>query len=330
MPGHSLDIKFKLNYQTVLVIVIVLHALFFSIRHMPRMTRFTPPRARRDAIQIKNFLTDSDMAKVRTVGAKDSKSKNSTYLQKTNSKTQEVSKDIFAPDLNRSAQQLPPPKPQKKGAKDLSLKDLAMGKQQTPVAPNAPAKTTAPQSISKLSNRPGTRPTSLSEKPKAIEAIALNGAQMKQFVQGSSAAALSGDPRAESLSNSDIMVNLEVPEGVNPDELNKYELMFYGFQRRTAIGYINSFYKKLDKFQSENPHLNFPMTDTKQLMTGKLTFDGKGNIVRIQMVRTSNEKRLQGFFEDVLKDMDTLHNPPQALWSKSGEFSIFFTLVING
>lgn len=326
MSGPTFEIKFKLNYQTVLVIVIIFHALFFSIRHIPRMTKFTPPRPRRDAIQIKNFLSDSDRPKIRTVGAKNSKSKNSTYLQKTNSKTQEVSKDIFAPELNRAAQQLPSPKPEKKAIKDLSLKDLAMGKQQVP----APNKQPAPEAIAKMATRPGTRPTSLSEKPRALEAIALNGSQMRKFVQGSSAAALSGDPRAQSLSNSDIMVNLEVPEGVNPDELNKYELMFYGFQRRTAIGYINSFYKKLDKFQTENPHLNFPMTDTKQLMTGKLTFDEKGNIVRIQMVRTSNERRLQGFFEEVLKDMDTLHNPPQALWSKSGEFSIFFTLVING
>jgi hypothetical protein len=125
-------------------------------------------------------------------------------------------------------------------------------------------------------------------------------------------------------------VNLEVPEGVNPDELNKYELMFYGFQRRTAIGYINSFYKNLDKFQRENPHLQFPMTDTKQVMTGRLTYDSQGNIVQIKMIRWSNVDRLQDFFVDVLKDMDTLHNPPQALWEKTGEFSIFFSLVVNG
>jgi hypothetical protein len=133
-----------------------------------------------------------------------------------------------------------------------------------------------------------------------------------------------------SLSNSDILVNLEVPEGVNPDELNKYELMFYGFQRRTAMNYINSFFKHLDKFQRENPHKNFPMTDSKQVMTGRLTYDEKGNIKQIKMIRWTNVDQLQGFFENVLKDMDTLHNPPTALWEKSGEFSIFFSLVING
>ena len=35
-------------------------------------------------------------------------------------------------------------------------------------------------------------------------------------------------------------------------------------------------------------------------------------------------------YVDVLKDMDTLHNPPQALWEDTGEFSIYFSLIVNG
>src|SRR5690606_36035176 len=108
---------------------------------------------------------------------------------------------------------------------------------------------------------------------------------------GRNAARVSGDPRARSLNNSDILVNLEVPEGVHPDELNKYELMFYGFQRRTAILYINSFYTNLDRFQREDPHLQFPMTNSKQVMTGRLTYDEKGNVKQIKMLRWSNEDK---------------------------------------
>ncbi len=72
------------------------------------------------------------------------------------------------------------------------------------------------------------------------------------------------------------------------------------------------------------------MTENKQVMTGRLTYDEKGNIKQIKMIRWSNEERLQGFFENVLKEMDVLHNPPQALWEKQGEFSIFFSFVVNG
>lgn len=245
-------------------------------------------------VQDKSPRTPLKIRDIRTVGSRESK-KDAVYLSKNETKSQKIEKETPTKAPSKS---------------NLSLADLNIGK----------------QAIA----RPGSRPEIPQEKSKAINAISLKGPEIKRFVHGQSAASLSGDPRTASLSNSDVMVNLEVPEGVNPDELNKYELMFYSFQRRTAINYINSFFKNLDKFQRENPHLRFPMTESKQVMTGRLTYDEKGNIKQIKMIRWSNVDKLQDFFVDVLKDMDTLHNPPQALWEKTGEFSIFFSLVING
>lgn len=231
---------------------------------------------------------------IRTIGSKDSKIKSSAYVSKTSNPSQAISKEKYAPK------------------KSLSFSDLNEAR---PLAPMA---------------RPGTRPEVEVPRKKGLSAISLKGADISKFARASNAATLSGDPRAAGIQNSDILVNLEVPEGVNPDELNKYELMFYGFQRRTAINYINSFYNNLNKFQRENPHLAFPMTADKQIMTGRLTYDEKGNIKQIKMIRWSNQDKLQDFFLNVLKEMDTLHNPPQALWEKNGEFSIFFSLVVNG
>lgn len=231
---------------------------------------------------------------IRTVGSKESKNQSSAYVSKTPNPAKDISKEKFAPK------------------KSLSFSDLNEAR---PVAPMA---------------RPGTRPEVEVPRKKGLSAISLKGADIPKFARASNAATLSGDPRAAGIQNSDILVNLEVPEGVNPDELNEYELMFYGFQRRTAINYINSFYKNLNKFQRENPHLAFPMTTEKQVMTGRLTYDEKGNIKQIKMIRWSNQDKLQDFFLNVLKEMDTLHNPPQALWEKNGEFSIFFSLVVNG
>lgn len=231
-----------------------------------------------------------NIREIRTVGSKESKVKDSAYLVNNDSSSKEI-------------------KPASQPQKSLSLSDLNMSKSQV---------------------RPGTRPDLPSEK-KAINAVSLKGNQeMRRFIRGESVAKLGGPAMASSFPNSDVMVNLEVPEGVHPDELNKFELMFYGFQRRTAINYVNSFYKQLDKFNRENPHLSFPLTDTKQVMTGRLTYDEKGNIKQIKMIRWSNVDRLQDFFLDVLKEMDTLHNPPKALWESTGEFSIFFSLVVNG
>jgi hypothetical protein len=339
MSSHTIKIEFKINYPVILLVILVLHVIGLMVRGFMGasstadvMKLMQPRQPEREPLQIRS-LTKADLERIRTVGAKESKVKDGVYLAKTKSETKHVTKDFFSPNTfeGHSRKEAAP-------HKSLSLSDLAMGtKQQL----QPPKQASAPTPPVQKPIRPGSRPEVLPEKTKAISAINLRGEEIKQFMRdtnssggptlaGGDAATLSGDPRAQSLNNSDVMVNLEVPEGVDPDELNKYELMFYGFQRRTAMGYVNSFYKHLDKFMAENPHMQFPMTDTKQVMTGRLTYDRDGNIKQIKMVRWSNIDKLQGFFENVLKDMDTLHNPPQALWDKTGDFSIFFSLVING
>jgi len=236
---------------------------------------------------------------IKTAGSKNSKSHNSVYFAESKNKPQNI--------LNQVQKTKSTP------LKNLSFKDL-----------NALSKFSQNKSPSL---RPGSIPLN---KPKAISGIGLKGNQMRQFVEGSRGGAPAQDSASQGLANSNVAVNLEVPEGVSVNELNKFELMFYGFQRRTAINYINSFYKNLDKFHRSNPHLSFPMTESKQVMTGRLTYDEKGNIKQIKMIRWSNVDRLQDFFLEVLKDMDTLHNPPQALWKSTGEFSIYFSLIVNG
>ena len=294
MQRHSIQITLRINYAAIFIAVLSLHALiaFKEFKSHKKSIAIADSDSQRRPLNIRSL----EKLNVRQVGSPKSKVKDYSSFRK------------YAPVMNNSRTK--EPTRQEPPRKDIRLSDLSAGNPKI--------------------QRPGSRPVSVMEKTKAINAISLKGNQILEFTKGANAAAISGDPRANQLSDTDIMVNLEVPEGVEPDELNKYELMFYGFQRRTAINYINSFYKKLDEFQRGNPHLHFPMTENKQIMTGRLTYDEKGNIKQIKMIRWSNEERLQGFFENVLKDMDVLHNPPQALWEKHGEFSIFFSFVVNG
>lgn len=314
MSAATIDIKLKVNFPLILIIVLVAHLLFIKFEVFKDLKESVAQVAANNSKDKPIPITFKNLPEIRTVGSRESKIKNSTYLSKNPSESKTISPDRYAPTKAQSLSNVSRPQQTKP---PLSLKDLSPGKAE-------------PKIEKTVTQRPGTRPQVLPEKSKALSAISLKGSQIQEFAQASNAAAMSGDPRTASLSNSDILVNLEVPEGVNPDELNKYELMFYGFQRRTAINYINSFYKNLDKFDRENPHKSFPMTDTKQVMTGRLTYDDKGNLKQIKMVRWSNVEQLQDFFVDVLKNMDSVHNPPQALWEKNGEFSIFFSLVING
>lgn len=296
MSERALKIELKINFPVILFTVLLIHALMLGWKKLPDLVKYVPEEP-----EERTPLRIHDIQDIRTVGARESKLRESVYLSKSNSQAKEINKDRVAKVSNDS--------------RNLSLSDLS---------PTFKAHPT----LKAPTIRPGRRPEM--SKGSAIAGIGLKGNEIKKFMQESQGGMEAGGEMVQSFSNSDVAVNLEVPEGVSPDELNKYELMFYGFQRRTAIGYVNSFYKNLDDFQRANPHLEFPLTETKQVMTGRLTYDDKGNIKQIKMIRWSNVQKLQDFFLDVLKDMDTLHNPPHALWEKTGEFSIYFSLVVNG
>lgn len=230
---------------------------------------------------------------------------------KNTQKTQGLLKtDLYLPEKKSALSDNKPPA----SKSPLSFKDLSIPKVKETVAPQ------------KVTARPGTRP----ETPKAINAISLKGQKFKEMAEGTPSGSI-----AVNRSNfggagiNDAVVSMEVPDGVEIDELNKYELMFYSFQRRTALNYANSIMKNLNKFSRENPHYKFDQ-NSSIVMTARLTYDELGNVKQIKMIRWTHVDKVQNFFEDVVKGIDQLHNPPKALWEKSGEFSMFFTLEING
>jgi hypothetical protein len=106
--------------------------------------------------------------------------------------------------------------------------------------------------------------------------------------------------------------------------------MYYGFQKRVAMNYINSILKNLDGFQKTHPNYKIPKSG-RITMTARLTYDKDGNVQQIKMVRWTHVEELQSMFEDIVKNIDQLHNPPKTLWEKQGEFSMFYTLeILNG
>lgn len=163
---------------------------------------------------------------------------------------------------------------------------------------------------------------------KAIKALSLNKKSIKNFLK-STPNEQSSTQFLDALGDTDSIVKLEVPKGVKESELNKHELVFYSFQKRTAITYINSFYKKLNQFKLENPHLQFPMTKDPQKMVGRVIYDKDGNIVKINMMKWTKVKKLQDFFLEVLEEMIALPNPPKEIL-KDEQFTVFFALTVNG
>jgi hypothetical protein len=201
----------------------------------------------------------------------------------------------------------------------VSLKDLSVAKTSEVIA-------THPKIT-----RPGSRPEIISALPKAMNTISLKSNELKNYSRSFPSGGLAiSDMMTGAQKVSDAVVSIEVPEGIHPDELNEYELKFYGFQKRTAINYINSILKNLDKFQRTHPHYRLPSTG-RITMTARVSYDQEGNVKQIKMVRWTHVNEMQNLFEDIVKSIDQLHNPPKALWERDGEFAMFYTLeILNG
>jgi hypothetical protein len=164
-----------------------------------------------------------------------------------------------------------------------------------------------------------------------IKSVNLKGAQIREFLKNDNFSAPMLNPMANPfVANSGIDVKMEIPEGVDVSELNEAELQFYSFQKRTAMSYISSFYKTLNKFILENPQVKFPLNISREVLTGRITFDKNGNIKTIKMLRSSTDDHMQKFFEDVLEGINNLPNPPRAIVKDIDQFNIYYTLIING
>lgn len=238
----------------------------------------------------KNKISKFKVHSMRTVGEKDSKLK---------------SKQIYVEQKNKA----------QKSKKQLSAKQLA------PIFSKTQNSNPVKMDKKGITQKKITR-------PKAIKALSLNKKSISGFLRGTPNAVNSRE-FMDALGTSDTMVKLEVPKGVKEDELNKHELVFYSFQKRTAMNYINSFYKKLNEFELKNPHLKFPLTKEKQRMIGRVIYDKEGNIVKINILKWTNVTKLQDFFVEVLKEMNSIPNPPDKIL-KDDQFTVFYSLSING
>ncbi|OFZ25282.1 MAG: hypothetical protein A2381_18875 [Bdellovibrionales bacterium RIFOXYB1_FULL_37_110] len=117
------------------------------------------------------------------------------------------------------------------------------------------------------------------------------------------------------------------PEGVNEDELNSMEKMYYSFQKRTYLTYFNSFIKNFTRLSKIRPKLEQAVQTENHVLTGRITYDAQGHIVAIKIIRWSVNDNIQELFDETLKDL-VLPNPPVAL-VKNKEFTIYFQLVFN-
>ncbi|MDP7320326.1 MAG: hypothetical protein QF441_06930 [Bacteriovoracaceae bacterium] len=164
--------------------------------------------------------------------------------------------------------------------------------------------------------------------PATLKSLDINNEKVKSFLKTPSPGSLSAGQALQAMSDTDIDIKLEVPKGVKEDELNKKELVFYSFQKRTVLAYVNSFQKELNDFERSHPHLRFPLTNDEQKLAGRVIYDKNGDILKIETLQWSQIEKLQTFFMRVLQNMSSLPNPPDEILDND-KFAINFVLTIN-
>lgn len=193
----------------------------------------------------------------------------------------------------------------------MKLKDLALLK-------------AAPDTI----QRPGSRPEV--KVKKAITQISMQDKAFKDYAKSypSGFADLS-EMKTGAFKVSDAAVGIENPDGIEPDELNQNELVYYGFQRRMLIGYVNTMMKEIEKFGVKHRRTFQLEPNSKIIMTARLTYDSEGNVKQIKMIRWTHIDEIQELFETSMKNLNRLNNPPKMLWKKNGEFNVFYNFTIT-
>ena len=135
--------------------------------------------------------------------------------------------------------------------------------------------------------------------------------------------------QAEILKTTGFNLHFEPPEGIPEDELNSVEKIFYSFQKRTFIGYVNSFMSSYQDTLNRHPQVKNALRSERHLLTGRVTFDKEGNIVRIKILRSSQNDDVHRLFEDTLRNIRSLPNPPKAIIEDKDQFNIYYQLKIN-
>lgn len=317
----TITIDLPLAFLTILMVVLHLTLLMFTQKFQVGNTlqRLEDFHKQSDAIKITLPDRQPMMPKIRTLGRKDGSKKNTVLVTPKDAPSRP---DKPIDPFKAMAQMNQPPrfKPLGKEAPPAPNKAQPKVTQTGPERPQA-------QAPEGPNGRPGTRTAQLL-RPGALEQLARSARPVQEVAQ--TVAQQGGQAQvvnSPTLSKSAVNMQVEVPEGVAEGELNEYELMFYGFQKRMMEKYLNSIILQVREYERKYPQKSL-IPEGNHVMTGRVTFDSSGNIKQIKMVRWTNAETLQAMFEDVLKSMDQVPNPPKQLWDKHGDFTVFYNLTV--
>jgi len=119
------------------------------------------------------------------------------------------------------------------------------------------------------------------------------------------------------------------PENENKGQFNEIDKVLYSFKKRMFLGYINSLMKNYDELSLKKPLLKSAIENEKHTLTGKILFDKEGNIIKINILKSSLNDDVHALFENTLVGINSLPNPPQMILQNKDDFTVYYQLSIN-
>lgn len=289
--------KIELNLGITLIFSFLIHLLFlnnFNNIKTSSPLKITSP------IKVES-ITQEQLRKYRRVGVKNGR--------KSNYFTGQARPNIKKPKT--------PPKIPKKVPDKLDLRNLAMGKRPSKISKAA---------ISKRQHKNKDIDNIITYQKKREIKMLQQQQQMQQEMFNNIPPSSEVKPL---MGKSGFNFKFEPVEGVSEDELNSTEKIFFSFQKRTFEKYYLSFIKTFNQFRLKKPLIKNALMSGSHFLTGQIRFDREGNIISIRILRSSPNDDIHDLFEETLKEIGQMPNPPDAFIKDKEEFSIYYQLQIK-
>jgi hypothetical protein len=154
-------------------------------------------------------------------------------------------------------------------------------------------------------------------------------ARQQEQIQGNILRELGASPQAaEAIRRAGFNVQFDAPEGIEEDELNTVEKIFYSFQRRTFYSYVTNFIMSYQRLIFSKPHMRQVLERETFHLIGRVEFDQAGHVISLRLLRTSQHPDVNLMFEETLKNLN-LPNPPEDLLNTENRLVIHFQLRMN-
>ena len=116
--------------------------------------------------------------------------------------------------------------------------------------------------------------------------------------------------------------------GGEKDPLNKMEEVYFSFWKRSFLHYVHTFLRTFAERKKSSPSLVQELKDP-HFLSARVSFDQKGNLLKIQVIQSSESDEVHSLFEQTLKNLRRIPNPPRDFIDPKGQFVLYYILRLE-